>query len=266
MVVARERLWYSVAWRSVWANSAARTLVSFAIFALLFLSFWHGFVVLQDIKPYLMPLPQAALESLILNRSMIFGHLLFTLGEGVCGLAISTVLAIGTAGVFVVSPATAQATFPFAISMRSVPVVAIAPIITLIVGRGFWTGVTVVVIASFFPILVTSLRGFLGVRPAHVELMHLYGASRWQVLYLLRFPFGFPYIFSGLRTAAPIAVLGAMLSEWLTGTHGLGYLILDTASLRELELLWATIIVSMMLGLLVFWATATAERYFLRWR
>lgn len=249
-----------------WLLTISRPVASFAVFVFLFLFIWYFLVVFFEVKPYLMPLPQSAVKSLVTNWEMISHHLVFTFSEAICGLIISTALAIGTAGLFITSPTTAQAVFPFAITLRSVPVVAVAPIITLIIGRGFWTGVTVVVIASFFPILVTSLRGFLSVRTGHVELMHLYAASRWQTLYILRFPFAFPYIFSGLRTAAPIAVLGAMLSEWLTGNLGLGYLILDSAALRELELLWAAIMVSMMLGLVIFWATASAERYFLRWR
>jgi len=249
-----------------WAPWIVRPIVSFSLFAGLFFGAWHAAVVGFGVPPYLMPVPLSALEALVGNWPVISNNLWFTLSEAAVGLAFSVVLALFVAGLFVTSPTTAQAVFPFAISLRSVPVVAIAPIVTLLVGRGFWTGVTVVTIASFFPILVNCLRGFMSAPPQHLELMHLYAAKRWQVLAYIRFPFAFPFLFSGLRTAAPIAVLGAMLSEWLTGTRGLGYLILDSAALRELELLWATMIVSMMLGLTLFWMMAIVERHLLRWR
>ncbi len=93
-----------------------------------------------------------------------------------------------------------------------------------------------------------------------LELAHVYGASRWQTFYLIRFVFALPHLFSGLRTAAPLAILGAMLAEWLTGSAGIGYLIMDSAASRDLELLWASILVSTILAMLVFWLTAAAEK------
>ena len=243
-----------------------RALRSFALFAALAVLLWQLAITLFDVPPYLMPGPLATGRALLRHAALLGANLAFTVGEALVGLVLSTLLAIAVGGIFVASPLTAHAVFPFAIALRSIPVVAVAPIVTLIVGRGFWTGVSVVVLAAFFPILVNALRGFLSVRPAHLELMHLYAASRTRTFFAVRLPFALSYVFAGLRTAAPIAVLGAMLSEWLTGNRGLGYLILDSAALRELELLWAAITVSMLLGLSIFWATAAAQRMVVRWR
>ena len=209
---------------------------------------------------YLMPPPDAALGALARNRSLIFGNMLFTLAEAGLGLTISAVLAVAFGGLFVASRTAQRLAFPWAVALRSVPVVAIAPIVTLMVGRGLWAGIVVVVLAAFFPILVNCMRGFASVDRGPLELMHVYAANRWEIFWYVRLPYAIGFMFSGLRTAAPIAVLGAMLSEWLTGNRGLGYLILDAAAVRELDLLWAAIFVSMVLGLVVFWTTATLEQ------
>jgi ABC-type nitrate/sulfonate/bicarbonate transport system permease component len=92
------------------------------------------------------------------------------------------------------------------------------------------------------------------------ELFHVYGASFWQILRMLRFPAALPFLFTGLRIAGATALLGAMLSEWITGSRGLGNLILDSADMRETELLWAAVLMSVAIAMTLFWVTATGER------
>jgi NitT/TauT family transport system permease protein len=187
-------------------------------------------------------------------------NLVQTLRESLVGLAISTVFAITLATLCVYSRPVNRVILPFAITLRSMPVVVVAPLITLLAGRGFATAMAVVAIVAFFPIFVNVMRGLTATRASALELMHVYGASRFQMVRYVRFPFALPHLFAGLRTAAPVAVLGAMLSEWITGNAGLGYLILDASASRELELMWSAIIVSMLLGIVVFWSTAEIER------
>lgn len=225
---------------------------------------WQAIMVIFSIKTYFMPYPGATWMALVLQWPTIWKNLSHTLLEGLVGLVISVMLATTVAGLCVNSRTFRRATMPFAIAVRSIPIVAIAPLITLIVGRGFFTAVVVVVLATFFPFFVNAMRGFQDTRQTMLELAHVYGATRWQTFFLIRFVFALPHLFSGLRTAAPVAILGAMLAEWLTGSAGIGYLILDSAASRELELLWASILISTIVAMLVFWLTAAAERALLR--
>jgi ABC-type nitrate/sulfonate/bicarbonate transport system permease component len=82
---------------------------------------------------------------------------------------------------------------------------------------------------------------------------------------LVRIPFALPYLFTGLRVAGSSAILGAMLSEWITGSKGLGNLILDSGEMRETELLWAAVLTSVVIAMTIFWATSAAEKRLLRW-
>lgn len=130
----------------------------------------------------------------------------------------------------------------------------------LIVGRGVATSVVVVVIASFFPLYASLMRGLGAPDPTAVELMRVTGVSRWQQIRLLRLAYAMPFLFTGLRVAGGTAILGAMLSEWLTGAPGLGMLILNSGDMRQTDLLWGATILSVLVALCLFWSMSFMER------
>jgi len=144
-------------------------------------------------------------------------------------------------------------------------VAAVAPIMMLFLGRGISTSMAVVAIVSFFPLLVNLMRGLASADRNAAELLHVYGATPWQQLRYVRFPSAMPFLFTGLRIAGSSAILGAMLSEWITGSKGLGNLILDSGEMRETDLLWAAVLTSVVIALVVFWTTSAGEKRLLRW-
>ena len=222
--------------------------------------FWQVAIAVLGIPSYIMPGPLEVSESMFVEESgALVSHALYTFQAAAVGLALSTVAAVTLAALVVTFPTMDRVIMPFAVAVRSLPIVAIAPLITLFVGRGFQTSVVAVFIVAFFPILVNAVQGFENVSVTVRELMRVVGAGRWQRFRLARVPFALPFIFTGLRTAAATAVLGAMLAEWLTGTRGLGFLILHSAATRQLGLLWSVVIVSIFLSLSVFWTTSAVE-------
>lgn len=227
---------------------------------------WQAVIVTFALPPYMVPSPWSVAEAFSEHRSMLLGQAALTLGSAALGLLISTIFAILLAVAFVANRLTMQATMPLVIALRSLPVVAIAPIVMLLVGRGIGTSVVVVVIISFFPMLVNLLRGLFAIDRNTIELLRVYGASRTQQLRLLRIPFALPFLFTGLRIAAANALLGAMLSEWITGSKGLGYLILRAGELREIEQLWAAVLTIVAIALVIFRATSAGERALLYWK
>jgi ABC-type nitrate/sulfonate/bicarbonate transport system permease component len=233
--------------------------------AALFVAFWQLTVLGFRIPKYLAPVPLDVAQAMWANRGVIAGQAGFTLTAAGLGLAASTLFAVGVALSFSINRNLAQASLPVVMVFRSMPVVAVAPIMMLIFGRGIGTSLAVVTIVSFFPILVNLMRGLESADRNAAELLHVYGASRWQHLRIVRIPSAMPYLFTGLRVAGSSAILGAMLSEWITGSKGLGNLILDAGEMREIELLWAAVLVSVVIALVVFWATSSAERRLLRW-
>ena len=231
----------------------------------LLLGIWQLAVSGLRIPKYLVPLPLVVLRAARQNWTVIAGQASVTLAAATLGLAVSTVFAVGVALCFSVSRNLAQMSLPLLMIFRSMPVAAVAPIMMLVLGRGIATSLAVVTIVSFFPLLVNLARGLENADRNALELLHVCGASRWQTLRMVRLPFALPYLFAGLRVAGASAILGAMLSEWITGSKGLGNLILESGEMREIETLWAAVIVSVFFAMVVFWITSACEKRSLSW-
>jgi ABC-type nitrate/sulfonate/bicarbonate transport system permease component len=247
-------------------QNAVRRIAQVALGFALFVLAWHVTVAGFAIPNYIVPTPTSVGQAFIANWSVIAGHAQFTLSAAALGLAVSTNLAAVLAVSFSASRKFEQASLPVVLVFRSTPVAAVAPIMTLFLGRGISTSIAVVSIVAFFPLLVNLMRGLAGADRNAAELLHVYGASRLQQIRLVRLPYALPYLFTGLRVAGSTAILGAMLSEWITGSNGLGKLILDAGEMRETELLWAAVITSVVVALCVFWTTSAAEQRLLRWK
>jgi NitT/TauT family transport system permease protein len=227
---------------------------------------WQITVTGYGIPSYIVPRPLAVLDAFIGGWWRIARHAGFTLSAAALGLLSSTILASVIAIAFSLRPMLEQASMPLVLIFRSTPVAAVAPIMTLMIGRGISTSIAVVTIIAFFPILVNLTRGIAATDPNAAELLHVYGATPLQQMRLVRLRFALPYLFTGLRISGTSALLGAMLSEWITGSEGLGKMILDSSEMRETELLWATVLTSVALGLCVFWTTSAIEQRLLRWK
>jgi NitT/TauT family transport system permease protein len=227
---------------------------------------WQLVVTGLKIPPYLVPAPGPVARAFVENLGVIGTQTAFTLTAAALGLTVSTALATAIALAFSMNRNLAQASLPVVIAFRSTPVAAVAPLAMLFLGRGISTSMAVVTIVSFFPLLVNLMRGLAGADRNAAELMHVYGASRWQQMRYVRIPYALPFLFTGMRIAASSAILGAMLSEWITGSKGLGNLILESGEMRETELLWAAVVTSITIALSVFWITSAGEKRFVHWR
>lgn len=244
---------------------AVRRVLWFAFGAALVVLAWHLAVTGFAIPHFIMPTPEAAWEAFRANRPEIGTALAATLRSALLGLACATAIALTLAAMFVASDTATRAVLPLVIGLRTAPVLAIAPILILIFGRGVGTSIVVVVIVAFFPIMVNAMKGFRAARRSALELMHVCGANPVQTFVKVRFPYALPYIFTGLRMASASAILAAMLAEWLSGAPGLGTLILDASAYRNLGLLWAAVAVSMAVAFAIFTVTAAAEKRTLSW-
>ena len=227
---------------------------------------WQGAIAFWVLPPYIVPAPGHVAQAAVAHWRVLTARAGFTVFSAGLGLLISLVFAVALALAFTASDRLARASMPLVIVFRSAPVPAIAPLIMLATGRGIGTSVLVVMIVAFFPLYVNLLRGLSIPDRSALELMRVLGASSRQQFQFVRIPFAMPYLFTGLRIAGGSAILGAMLSEWLTGAPGLGALILSSGDMREVELLWAAVIASVLIALCVFWATSAGERRVLAWR
>jgi NitT/TauT family transport system permease protein len=198
------------------------TRVAPAVLGALLLVLWEALVRALDVPIYVLPGPLAILTALVEDRELLATSLLVTLKIAVLALiaavTLGGVLAIG----FAQSRMVERALFPYAVILQVTPVVAIAPLILIWVDSVTVALLICAWIVAFFPILSNTVLGLNSADRNLLELFKLYGASRWQTLWLLRLPSALPYFLAGLRVAGGLALIGAVVAEFVAGAGGTG--------------------------------------------
>ena len=232
---------------------------------LLFLLIWWQAVVQFEIKPFIAPSPVAVATVLVERFGILMTNLLPTAIEAVCGFLLGNIAAISLATVFVYRKTAEEALFPIAVMVNTIPVVAKAPILVLLLGNGMEPKIAIAAIICFFPTLVNMTRGLRDVRPEQLELMRILSATPREVFFRIRVPNALPYLFSALKIAASTAVIGAIVGEWIGSNVGIGALIIQATYNFDSPLLYATIVVGSTFSALFFGVISLAERRMLRW-
>ncbi|MDR7422578.1 MAG: ABC transporter permease [Armatimonadota bacterium] len=230
------------------------------------LAVWQAIVVGFRVPRFIAPSPLQVLEVLRTQHDLLLDNAWPTLLETLAGFAVGNVIAVLIAIGFVHNRVFRQSVYPLAVTLRTLPIVAISPIIVLMLGLGFTSKVAIAALITFFPTLVNMADGLDSVDPQALELMHVLSASRWEIFRYLRWPTSLPYLFSALRIATTAALLGAIIAEWIGSNRGLGYLILAATYDYRTPLLYATMAVASGLALALFGLVSLIERYAIPWR
>jgi ABC-type nitrate/sulfonate/bicarbonate transport system permease component len=208
---------------------------------------WAGFLKFFEINALIGKSPLAVWNYLVTDpeasahRSAIFDPLLVTLRDAGYGFVGGMIAAIAVAVLFVLFRSVEQALMPIAMLLRSVPLVAMTPIIVLIFGRGLLGVAVIAGIVVFFPALVTIVFGLRSVNQQARDLVVAYGGSEWSVLSKIAFPTALPSIFAAARISVPGALIGALVSEWLATGEGTGGQIIRDIPSFQYANVWAAI-------------------------
>ncbi len=236
---------------------------STAIVVLVVLAIWQFGTWITDTPANVLPGPiQIFTEA---DWALVLGAALSTVFATLAGFAIGNVLGLLLAILICASRTISDVVYPLAIVVRSIPIVALAPFITLAFGRGAGAAVVVAALIVFFPTLVNVILGFRSVPREGIELMRVMNASVLFTYARLRIPFGMPSFVSALKISAPNAVLGVMTAEWIIGGTGLGRLIIQSWLSLEIPTMWGAVILSAAVAWALFSLVSLAERLLLGW-
>ena len=227
---------------------------------------WAALVYLFKVPPFIAPSPVVVLETLIAKSDVLMSNLWPTMVEAVGGFIIGNLFAVALATAFVHRKTISETFFPLVVLINSIPVVAKAPILVLLLGNGFAPKIAIAAVISFFPTLVNMVRGLEAVNPQAMELMRVLSASKREVFLKLRLYNSLPYLFSGLRISASSSVVGAIVGEWIGSNYGIGALIIQATYAFDSALLYATVLVGSAFSVLFFMAISLAERLIVRWQ
>lgn len=216
---------------------------------------WQGCVVLFDLEPLIVPGPGRVFSAAQSTAQQLAESTWLTAQAAGCGLGLSVTIGTLVAFAFSQSKFLRRGCYPYAIFLQTVPIVAVAPLVIVMFGRGFHSVVIVSFIVSVFPIITNGTTGLLATDPNLVDLFRLHRASWIHTLFKLRLPSAVPYLLAGIRVSAGIAVIGAIVGEFFVGYssgHGLGYLIRMKSDNLKTDELFAAVIASTLLGVAVF--------------
>ncbi len=228
---------------------------------------WQLVVMLADIKPYLLPAPSLIATNFFGDIALMWGAGFYTGTTALLGLALGTTLGVLAALLAQRFIVVNNLITPLAAGLAAVPIIALTPILNNMFNITSRTPrVLVTTIIVFFPVFVNVIRGLTQVRPVQLELMRSMNASPRTVLRVLRIPNAIPFFFTGLKVAAPLAVIAALVAEYFGGPQeGLGARIASNAANTAYGRAWAYVFASILVGLLFYLAVVVIERYTTPW-
>lgn len=224
------------------------------------------FVTWQEmVAPYLIPPPGEVARLLVEERAFVWHHTVVTSYETIAGFVLAALFGLGAAIAIVYSTTIEKAIYPILLFAQVVPKIAVAPLFVVWLGFGPAPKILVAMLIAFFPVAISSVTGLRSVDPEMIELAATMGAGKSKTFRKIRFPAALPHIFSGLKVAATLAVVGAVVGEFVGANEGLGYVLLIANGNLNGPLLFAGLIVMTLIGILLFVAIEALERYLLPW-
>lgn len=236
--------------------------VSFLIILLLS---WEGLVNIFNIPVYLVPPPSSILQTIILNYNTIYPHVMITFWESLLGFLVGSTFGFIIAVIFVHSKILELSLYPYTIALKSVPIIAIAPLLVVWFGNGIIPKVIVSSIITFFPVIVNTVKGMKSIEQESLDLFSSLSATKKQLFFKLRLPTSLPYIFSALKISSTLSVIGAIVGEFAGSDEGLGFYILISSYRLETVDMFVGIILSSLLGIFFFYVILFAEKKFIAW-
>lgn len=230
------------------------------------LALWQAVVWASGAPPFLLPSPARVAAALAARWDIILDHAAITLAEIGLGLAFGTALGAGAALTLAAWPAGRRWLLPVLVASQAVPVFALAPLLTLWLGFGMASKVAMATIIIFFPVATAFYDGLRRAEPGWLDLAATMGASGTATLLRVRVPAALPALASGLRVAAAVAPIGAVVGEWVGASAGLGYLMLHANGRSQTDLMFAALLVLAAMALALWFATDAALRALLPWQ
>jgi putative hydroxymethylpyrimidine transport system permease protein len=235
------------------------------LLGLAFLGGWELLVDAGAIDDFVLASPHQIAQSLWEDRGLLWHNLLVTGGEVLFGVLVALAAGLALAAAIHFSPALRRAVYPLLMASQAVPIVVVAPLLVIWFGFGLEPKLFIIALVCFFPIVVNAVDGLASVDPEQLKLMRTLDASRWQAFWRVEAPSALPATFSGLKIAATVAVIGAVLAEQAGSSEGLGHLVQQAIPQLETALAWAAVVLLAGLAIALFGLTALLERRLAPW-
>jgi NitT/TauT family transport system permease protein len=224
------------------------------------IAIWWAFVELGHIESYIMPSPLATLKTLGGENYRWISNAMVTAGEIFGGYLLAVIVGVTLATAFSWSRPVESAVMPLLVTLNMIPKVALGPLFIVWFSYGIFPNAVIAFSISFFPILLTTARGFREVEPDLLDLVRSLRGSRWQLFTKIQLPGALPYLFSGMKVGAILAVAGAIVGEFLGSSRGLGYLMLQVQVTLDTAAMFMAVILITLIGVFLYGLVLLLER------
>lgn len=242
-----------------------RKIVPPILFLILVILLWEVLIIFFQIPNYLIPKPTQIFTALVYSFSGLVPHIAVTFIESFFGFLIGSTFGFLLAILFTYSKPLEKAIYPYAIALKSVPIVALAPLLIVWFGNGLLPKIIVSGIISFFPVVVNTVKGLNQVDKEAYDLFDSLAATKSQVFFKLRLFSSLPYLFSALKMSSTLSVIGAIVGEFSGSDAGLGFFILISSHRLETTDMFLGIVLSSLLGILFFYVVSMLEYLLTPW-
>jgi NitT/TauT family transport system permease protein len=226
---------------------------------------WYALIYIAQMPDYILPRPDQMIRELYLSAPLFFKHGWVTIYEAVGGFLLGVALGIPIAVGIVWSDGFGRALMPILVFTQTMPKVAIAPLFILWFGFGILPKIVVAFLICFFPIVISMATGLQSVEREMLELVRSMSATKYQVFLKARIPTSVPFLFSGLKVAITLSVIGAIVGEFVGANQGLGYLVLVANGQVDTPLLFAILVILACIGFGLYAVVSYVERIFIPW-
>jgi NitT/TauT family transport system permease protein len=241
------------------AAAGLRSIVLPLGLAFVVLAAWQLYVTLWNVPAVILPSPISIAKYIVARYDILLTHAVPTTLESAAGFLLALVLGVVLAIVITYSNTAREALYPNLIFFQLIPKIALAPLFIIWLGVGAQSRIAFSVFIAFFPVVIATTAGFLSVDKGLLRLCRSLTATEWQVFTSVRFPAALPHIFSGMKIAVTLAIIGVIIGEFITAQAGLGYLIIFATARADTEVSMAAIVVLCICGLLLYGLVALAE-------
>jgi NitT/TauT family transport system permease protein len=245
----------------MWRERVLPAAAAFVIVVVL----WATASIAFGLNPLILPPPGAVLVAFIQNWRSLLINTGITMAEAVLGFLVGAASAYAVAITFVRWRVVRDGFYPYAIALKSTPLIAIAPLLTMWFGDGLLAKVVMAALVAYFPVLVGAVQGLTTIDPELLDLMRSYSASWWQILTKVRIPKSMSHVFAALKTASSLAVVGALIGEFTGSTRGIGSVINMASYYLETATVFAAVIAISLAGIAFFAVVSFVQERVLSW-
>ena len=251
------------AWRT--AIRRIRSALASVIGVVVILILWAIVTAVFQIPEYLLPSPASVFRRIVLEQGLLASSTAYTLIEVFAGFLASVLIGVPMAFCIVMSRSVERVVMPVIVASQAIPKVAIAPMLVIWLGFGLLPKIAITFLLAFFPVLVATSTGLRSVETEMLDLVRSMRASAWKIMFKVRLPAALPQIFSGLKVAISLSVVGAVVGEFVGADRGLGYVLLSASGALDGTLVWAALLILVGVGIASFQAIVAVERFAIGW-